>query len=248
MSEGKKSKRTKSVGGKVVVAPAFDRLKNMKCFGEAHQRLIEGWPLNDLARWIQETKEECTDISQEALATTLSKYRSSIPLGEIKATEELPSFLAKKMDEAEQTIDELQALKDIFDIQKARIDMDHKLEKQVGKSFGSLGQEIRIMREIIAESLKTKMELGIKKRDLGTLNVGGEVSVAHAHTHQEIDNPAVKKLLDSPQSRRKLLGIARTLLKSAGTTLSSADLMPEMVDDVIEGELGSEDLGESVAE
>jgi transcriptional regulator of heat shock response len=236
MPDNKKGGRTKSRGGKVVPNPSFDRLKKLKCFNEAHQRIVDGWPLTDLARWIQEHEEEYTDITKEGLIAILSKYRAAIPVGDLKTTEEMPSFLAKKIDEAEDSLDEISALNQLYKIQMKRIEMDHKLENQIGKSLNTLGQELRVAREIIAESAKLKMELGLKKRDLGTINVGGEVNVAHTHT--EIDNPAVKKLLDNPQARRRLLGIAKNMLKSAGTvTVSDLETADTAADEVIDAEL-----------
>jgi hypothetical protein len=219
MPDGKVGGRTKSIGGRLAAPPSFSRLKELKCFKDVHQRLVDGWPLSEVARYIQQDCKEYTDISKEGLISTLSKYRQTIPALEI-AKKELSPVTVQKVEEVHKGLDELKALEDLFRVQLDRIAMDHKLEKQIGKSLNTLGNEIRVAKEIIEASAKLKMELGINDKQLGTLNV----DVGGAVVHADVSNPAVKKILDDPQKRTKLLNIAKNLLKNAGNNLSASDI------------------------
>jgi hypothetical protein len=189
---------------------AFHRIKSLRCFKDMREKLVDGWSLGKVAEFIQEDNGESTDISKESLIAILHKYKKTIPAGEI-ASKTLPPAVVDAMKEATEAFDELQALEELFKLQRSRISIDNTIEKNIKKLMPTLTQDIRVATEIALAISKLKNEKGLTPRHLGTIthDVQGEVS------HTEIINPMVTKVLENAQSRRKVLGVMQRLLVSA---------------------------------
>lgn len=209
-------------------APVFDRLKHLKCFQELHQKIVDGWPLREVARWVQLEQEESTDIGFESLVSILGRYRQHIkPITPIRDV--MPASLGKKMAEVEKKLDELEALAELYEIQKARIDMDHTLEKQFKKSLNTVGNDIRIAKEIAEASVKLKVEMGVIEKKPIKVETDLTVSLGLRDKPGLVDEK-VQQVLDDPQKRTRLLRMAKQLLSTAsndsGAEPEDAELAP----------------------
>lgn len=198
------------------------QLRNLKCFKELHERLVQGHPLKTTARWIQEERNEATDIRFENLVYLLQTYRESIPLAE--RVKPLSLGMEKAAQELAASMDELEELQSLYKIQMERINIDFQTEKNIKKLLPTMSQEIRTAREILSASAQLKMDLGLNERHLGTVDV--ETTLLKDVSEKYADSPAVSKVLDNGESRRKVLSLAERLLSIA----DRAERHPEVAD------------------
>ena len=180
----------------------------MKCFKEVHQKLIEGWALTAVAKWIQEDRNESVDIGRDSLVTMLQRYRDSIPPGQL--AQKIPEVIHAAVEKLEEGLDELKELEDLYRIQKARIAIDFGHEKKLNKLMATTGQEVRVAREILTSIADLKMDLGVNTRHLG--QVDAEVKVDVEEVKDSYAKDSIRKVLASPESRQKVLSIAQRFL------------------------------------
>jgi hypothetical protein len=109
-----------------------------------------------------------------------------------------------------------------------RVAIDFKTEQNIKKLLPSMTQEIRTAREILASAAQLKMDLGINDRKLGTVSVDATLMADVATRYA--DNPGVVKVLDSSESRRKVLAIAERLLSIAERSDRNPEFAGEMDD------------------
>lgn len=201
----------------------FSTIRNLKCFKELHKRLIEqGHPVKTTARWIQEERNELTDLPFETVAKFLYDYRESIPA--TQRAKPLNLAVEKAVEEVHEGIEELQELHRLYKVQMQRIEIDFQTEKNIKKLLPTMSQEIRTAREILSASAQLKMDLGLNERHLGTVDV--ETTLLADVAEKYADSPAVAKVLDDGESRRKVLGLAERLLSIA----DRAERHPEVAD------------------
>lgn len=189
----------------------FGKLRSLKCFDEVHRRICEGWGITDVARFIQDEQQEYVEITHDSLVQALKDYRASIPPA-LRAARTLPKAITAAVEEVTKGMDELTALEDLYAIQRQRIDIDGEVEKKIGKLIPTMTQEIRVAREILQSYADLKMDLGLSKRHLGQLDVDAKVV---ADVTGRYGKASVEKVMKSPESRRKVLGIAEKILQLA---------------------------------
>lgn len=198
----------------------FLRLRSLKCFEVVHQRLLDGWAVSQVADYIQRDCSEYTDVGRPSLETILNEYRASLPAAEV--VKKLPHFFAKTVQKVDAGLDELAEMEALYRKQLERIEIDLKTEKNIGKLLPSMTQEMRAAREILSDIAQLKMDLGLNQRNLGKMEVEAKVV---AEVAQKYDSKVVKAM-ESPDSRRKLLGIAERFLALAdgrGGSLDTVD-------------------------
>jgi len=191
--------------------PGFQRLRALKCFSEVHDRICDGWPLSEVARFIQEKRQEYDDVQHTTLMSLLQRYRATLPKSDI-VREKMPQFHAEAMVAVEEDIDELAEFIKLFRMQESRLNIDHQTEKNINKLFGSMTQEMRVAGEILHRIAQLKMDLGMNERHLGKVDVETEVlgEVAARYEGTEIG-----KVLANPKSRRRLATVAEHALSLA---------------------------------
>lgn len=191
---------------------AFSKLKGLKCFKIVHKHLVDGWPLTEVARIIQEDHQEYTEVTKSGLVAMLHKYKATIPPVEMAEKVITQDHLAA-LKKVEEGIDELAELTKLYKIQMERVGLDLTLEKNMKKMLNTTGQEVRIAKEILGAISELKMDLGLNDRHLGKTETS--TTTTQILLHADV-SPDARKVLDNPDGRRKLLGVAQRLLASAG--------------------------------
>jgi hypothetical protein len=196
--------------------PGFQKLRAITCFSEVHERITKGWPISDLARWVQEEMLEYTDAKRSTLISVLTRYRDSLPPAE-RAKHTLPQSHIDAVEEVEEILDELRQYAVTIKDQVKRYKKGMAVEDKIGTLLPGLGQEIRIVGELLKQSASLKMDLGLNERHLGTVDVEatliGNVADRYAGTE-------VEKVIGNPKSRRRLQGIAEHLMSLADRGVS----------------------------
>ena len=201
------------------VAPA---LRKLACFPEIHKRLIqEGQSLRTVRSWLREERL-LPELSDENLLKQLQDYRTSVPAAE--KAKPLNIVVERAAEEIRKGLDELAEMERLYVLQMERIDIDFKNEKNIKKLLPTMTQEIRTAREILSASAQLKMDLGLDERHLGKVDV--EATLLADVAEKYADSPAVAQVLDSGESRRKVLGLAERLLAIA----DRAERHPEVAD------------------
>lgn len=227
MSEPKKAALPKK-GGRirpVSRSTNFASVRNLKCFKELHKKLVEeGVSGRIVAAWVQDERNEMTHMTPASLVNLLTEYRMSIPA--TKRAGPLNIVFEKSVAEVKAGLDELDEMHRLYKMQMERVGIDFQTEKNIKKLLPSMTQEIRTAREILSSAAQLKMDLGINDRKLGSVNVDATLMADVASRYA--DNPGVAKVLDSSESRRKVLAIAERLLSIAERTDRNPEFAGEM--------------------
>ena len=203
------------------------KLRAMECYPTFHDRLVEGWASTTLASYIQDTCGELMDMERDSLCKAIDRYRGDLPAS-VRAGEKLPNAVSRAANEIEKGINEIEELAKLYRLQVRRIDMEVENETELlnGKLLEGTREEIKEARAILKDSSDLKQALGLTPHHLGTLGLNVDGGVVHAHTSlDDITNPKVKAVLEDPQSRRRLLGLADRFMQ-----LSEKDGTDQIID------------------
>lgn len=216
---------TSSVVKPVSRNTGFNKLRALRCFPEVHDRVCKGWPLSDVARYIQDDCEEYTDAVHSTLAKVLQNYRDSIPPAE-RAKYALPKSHRDAIAEVEEDIDEIREMIKTYREQDERVQIDRKVEKSIGKLLPTMTQEMRVKMEMLKTIVNTKMDLGLHERHLGTVDIEANLI---AGVDQKYAGTDVSTVLSDPKKRRRLLSIAEhaMAISKKGSLDMDADLEAE---------------------
>jgi len=189
------------------------KLRAMRCFQEVHERIRQGWPMTELARWIQEDKEEYLDVKRQALINVLKNYRSSIPPGEL-VEKRLPKAFVDAKKEIDSGIDELTELTELYRLQMERVKIDFEKEKMIDKLLPTMTGEIKEARQLLESMIGVKDALGLtdKSPTEHNINITAEVEGQLAEDVGKFASEAVAKTLESPESRRRVTGVVDRFL------------------------------------
>jgi hypothetical protein len=216
----------------------FLRLRSLKCFKDVHERLIEGFSASKVAEYIQQERKEYTDITLPSLEAQLVEYRASLPKGEV-VQKQAPRFFEKAAKDVEEGFDALDEMRKLYKIQIERVNIDLTHERGMKKLMPqSMTQEMRAAREILHDIAELEMDLGVNQRKLGKVDIEARVVSDVASRYDS----AVGEAMKSPESRRKLLGIAERFLSLAsGENHIDGEEPPAEQEVEVEGEVVAEE-------
>lgn len=184
--------------------------------------LSDGYPLVQVAEFIQDECGEYVDIQRESLVTILSDYRKATSTGDTAATNAPRAYLevAREMKKGVKIVDELEEL---FSIQKARIMHFAEMEESAGTMSKGLGREIDAARLLLDELHRVRLDLGVDERHIGTLTIKAEAIAATEERYGQ----RIANVMRDPEKRRRVLTLLEAALRET----------PELeAPDVIEGE------------
>lgn len=219
-TSGGKRPRIKPVSR--ITSSTYARLRSASFFPEIDRRLRLGWSCMDLARAIQEEFNDFKDTPVKYLRKLLDRYRSSIPPAELSMVSQDSYISRTATRKVAAGIDELAELERLYAMQMARIDIDIKNENTISKLLNTTGNEIYIAMKILKQSADLKMDLGLTKRQLGAVEVTGQMAAEIGARHGD---ESIGKAIADPNSRRKVLHIAERIMalsERAGIDVVSA--------------------------
>ena len=191
---------------------ASSGLDSIKCLREVHERLCSGWGVEATVRFIREEKQELTDRSHNAVRNMVREYKKAIPPGDLVAKKNLPQYEKAAIAVAD-GIDEIHELEELFRIQLERLNIDVAHEKKLNKLFASTTSEVKEARQLLETLAQLKMDLGIHHRMPQEHSVSVEGQVEATVVDEDKYSPKVKKVLDSPESRRRVQGLVDRFLQ-----------------------------------
>lgn len=194
-------------------ATRYEKLRSLKCYGEVYKRVCAGWPATQLARFIQEERNELTKDSRKGLEHLIRDWRGTLPPGDLVA-KRFPDVFDDAKEALEYGLDELSELEELYRIQMHRIGIDFNTETKINKLMPSMTSEIREARQILESIAELKMDLGVHQRapEEHSVSVEGEVN---ARLTADLDKypEGVRAVLENPESRRRVQGIVGRILQ-----------------------------------
>lgn len=201
--------------------PRFAKIMALSCKDDLDQMVRAGYPLPRIAKWLQEEMGEYTDVGQASLVTTLSRYRTAMPAGELLASKSI-RVAGRAAKQVEDGLDELDKLAEMFAKQEERINLGMKLErgrKKRGEKEAipamlnsKLTQDFAVALQILARRHDIKMDLGLQR---GSQVPGINISKEDADKLKEKYGSEVGAALGNPESRAKVLSIVEMIKKRA---------------------------------
>lgn len=191
----------------------FQKLRALKCYQEVYDRICAGWPLAQVARFIQEERKEYTTISRHGLEQQLVEFRKQMPPGDL-VQKRFPEVYDEAKEKLKKQVDELEELEELYRIQMRRVEIDFNTEKNIGKLLPSMTGEIREARQILESLANLKMEMGVLGRAARGVDVNVEVEATLTEdVMARFGDGAVGKVLENPESRHKVMGVVERFLK-----------------------------------
>lgn len=193
----------------------FRKLRSLACYQEVYDRLCAGWPLGQVARFIQEERNEYKEISRHGLEQQLTEFRKQMPPGDL-VQKRFPDVFEAAKDKIEKGIDELAELEELYRIQMHRVGVDFSTEKAIKKLLPSMTAEIREARQLLESIANLKLEMGVLQRAQRGVNVNVGVEVEASLTDEtaaRFGDVAVRAVLEDPESRRKVMGVVERFMK-----------------------------------
>lgn len=198
----------------------FEKLRAMQCFDLVYERVRQGWPLSEIARFIQEDRQEYLDVTRQGLVQIVSEFRKTVPAAEL-VEQRLPAEFVEAKKRIEESLDEIAELEGLYRLQMERVGIDAATEKKINKLLPSMTSEIKEARQILESISTLKMELGLKQRAPTQHTVDVEVDERlGSDLAQKYGSAAAQKVIENAESRRKVSGIVERFLKlSSGAAL-----------------------------
>lgn len=192
----------------------FAKLRALRCFPEIHERIRQAWPMTEVARWIQEDREEYTDVTRAGLLVVLRRYSASIPAFQ-KVEHRLPQAFVDAKERLEKGLDEINELEELYRLQMNRVKIDYEKEQQISKLFPTMSTEIREARNLLEALLKMKQELGLLKSapQEHNVNITAEIEGQLTEDVAQFASEAMQGVLENPESRRRVTGVVDRFLR-----------------------------------
>ena len=212
-------------------ATHFVRFKAANCFTEIDRRLRLGWSTPALVKAVHEEFKELLDVKPSTVASWINSYRSTLsPDERLGSSNSLVKMKAAK--ELARGLDELSELERLYKIQMERVDIDFNNEKKINKLLNTTGREVFVAMKILRQSAELKMDLGIVKRQIGTMEINGQVA---NEIGDRYGKESISKVIADPASRKKVLDIAERLFAlGAKASIDAVDMINSKP--IIEGE------------
>jgi hypothetical protein len=181
----------------------YAKLRGLKCFKEVHEMLVSGWPVAEVAQYVQKQRGEYIDVTEQTLVWTLTTYRKDLPPGELVART-MPGTFKKAAERVRKGLDELAEMEKLYELQMLRINIDLATEKKINKLIPTMTNEIKTAKDILVGMAQLKMDLGVDERHLGKLDIDAKIP---DEAIAKYGRASVGKVLNNPESRRKLLSL-----------------------------------------
>jgi hypothetical protein len=199
--------------------PKFTKIRALNCFEEVHQRILSGEGATAIAKFIQEDEGEYLDATRASVVSALNYYRSTLPPGELVA-KQLPGEFKNAVKKLNKAVDEVKELEWLTRFQKRRLRIDGAVESNIKKLLPTMTQEVRAHVEVLRTLASVKMDLGLNKRHLGSLEVDATLV---ADVVGRYGSSTVAKVLQSAESRQKVMGVAERFLALAQREMNDKD-------------------------
>jgi len=201
--------------GKSLARVPHKRVKGLRCFQEVYERICAGYPMPEIARYVQEEEGESTDIPRATLAEDLRLFMHAEVVPADLIAPRLPHLVVKAQREFNDRLEDLRRLERAYEVLLYRLDLAHGMERRTGVIDPNVDRHAKSLIDLVARMHEIKMDLGLTgSRDLGTLTVSAE-------RLQEIKDrygEGAARAFADPVQRAQVLGLLKRIMRLAGRT------------------------------
>lgn len=216
------------------------KFRSAKCFQEIDRRIRLGWSTSDLVVAIHEEFNECTDVKDGYLKKLVDDYRRTIPPSELVGAAVNSAVARNATRTLVDGLNEIQELERLYRLQAERLEMAWANEKKFNMTFPNTGKEVFVAMKIVKQSADLKMDLGLLRRQIGTVEVTGRLA---ADATERYGKDFIGKVIADPDSRHKVLFLAERLMNL--TARASIDAVG-VIGEAIQAERAAENADEDV--
>jgi hypothetical protein len=192
---------------------AFIGIKKLRCYEEVVERLIAGFPCDDVARYIQEEQSEYLHATPRSLGEVLRRYVAKEIAPAAIVERHLPAYVVNATKEFSDRLLDLQRLEMAYQVALYRLEAAHAIERRTGKVNPKVDKHLRRVVEVVRQMHDIKMDLGLTgERDLST-PIYTEERVAEIRTRY--GDGAARAFAD-PVQRAQVLGLLKRVKRLAG--------------------------------
>ena len=179
---------------------------------ELDNRICMEESLTKLARWLQQDKGLCGDVTEDSLVTILSRYRKTIPLFD-KMRVVNKDRIAQIEEQLDKEIDEIDQIGRLIAIQNERIEMQMTVERQFQRTTKNASADIDLAARLCVRRHDMKMDLGVGGvgRELGTLTVRPELKARVAEKYGD----DLEATISNPESSAKVVSTYEMIKRRA---------------------------------
>lgn len=220
------------------------RFKRLPCAQEVVERLVAGFPVADIARYLQEEEGLCLDVKRASLCDMLRQYATDELVPADLIAPRLPHLVVKANKEFGERLEDLRRLERMYELGLYRIDLAHGQERRTGELNPDVDRHMKGLVDLVAKMHDIKMDLGLTgSRDLGTLTVSQE---RLAEIRTRYGEGAARAFAD-PVQRAQVLGLLKRVMRLSGRE-DVIDIPYEMGDEEPQEvrECAAEDAGNSL--
>ncbi len=191
----------------------YARIKNLKCFQGVYERICSGYPMPDIARYVQIEEGESLDIKRDSLARELRLYAEEEIVGVDLIAPRLPHIVVKAKKEFSERLEDLRRLERAYEAILYRFDLAHGRERMTGVIDPDVDRQAKVLIDLVSKMHDIKMDLGLTgSRDLGSLTVSAE---RLAEVRERYGEGAARAFAD-PVQRAQVLGLLKRVMRLTG--------------------------------
>lgn len=191
----------------------YARIKNLKCFQEVYERICAGYPMPDIARYVQMEEGESLDIKRDSLVRELRYFAEEEIVGVDLIAPRLPHIVVKAKKEFSERLEDLRRLERAYEAILYRFDLVHGRERMTGVIEPDVDRQAKVLIDLVSKMHDIKMDLGLTgSRDLGSLTVSAE---RLAEVRERYGEGAARAFAD-PVQRAQVLGLLKRVMRLTG--------------------------------
>jgi hypothetical protein len=188
------------------------KIRDLRCYQEVYERICSGYPIPEVARFVQEEEGEYTDVTRASLCELLRRFANDIVPVDLIAPR-LPHMVVKATKEFGDRLEDLRRLEMWYQVALYRLDLAHGEERRTGKINPKVDKQLRLVVDLIVKMHDTKLDLGLTgTRELGSLTVSAE---RLDEIRTRYGDGAARAFAD-PVQRAQVLGLLKRVKRLAG--------------------------------
>lgn len=189
-------------------SPAVTVITNLVCYPDIEHMLMDGIDREDIADFIQQDAAELTNYSRDRVIKMLGDMNDALPLLR-RVENHIPTFVDEVAKEIETKLDELDELKQLYEMQKSRIRTAVDFEKTMPVLNPGLRSEFAQAESLLKTRHEIKMDLGEGGgRNLGTVGIKAHLESQVAPKYSQEARTAI---IDA-EKRAKVAALAERLI------------------------------------
>lgn len=209
--------------GVTVLMEAFvTRLLNSSVGEEVQERLTKGYSIEAVAEFVHD-QGELQDCSRPTVCRILTTMRDHMT--PIEKAQAMPTTVRRAVEMVDHGLDVLAELRELYEMQRRRIEIDFRLEVAGKKLLPTTHREVKVAVDLLSKYAQVQMDFGLVKRQLGTLEVEEGESKAIPGCSSKVN-----VALADPRRRQRLLGVLHrlTALEDKSVEENTIDVSPDV--------------------